>query len=367
MKSSSGQYFQALDHVRALAAFTVFAWHFMSFNDGHLTGPLAFPLSYFTEGHTGVALFMTLSGYLFAKLLDGRDIAYLPFFWNRFIRLAPLLALVMLLVGVQRWHAGTLDIAAYWREIYRGFVYPTWPNGGWSIAVELHFYLLLPVLLYVARRSSWGLLGLLMVPLGWRCGYYLLNGEVHSLAYWTIFGRLDQFILGILLFKHRELMRGRNLVAAGVALAFLAFWYLFDAAGGFFMNPSYPSPSPVWVVLTLVEGLAYATLIAWYDCSFTYSDSRRSRFIALIGTYSYSLYLLHFFFVFQMPVLINQYVVVLSNRYLLLAFAVPCFLALVPLSWLSYRYIEAPCLRYRVRYVRDRSTTQTPAAPSRSA
>ena len=149
MKSSTGQYFQALDHVRALAAFTVFAWHFMHFNDGHLAAPLAFPLSFFTEGHTGVALFMTLSGYFFAKLLDGRDFSFLPFLWNRFIRLAPLMAVIMLLVGLQRWYTGTLYLPGYLNELRMGFLIPSWPNGGWSITVELHFYVLLPVLLWL--------------------------------------------------------------------------------------------------------------------------------------------------------------------------------------------------------------------------
>ncbi len=370
MKSSSGQYFQALDHMRALAAFTVFAWHFMHFNQGQLAPPLMFPLSFFTEGHTGVALFMTLSGYLFAKLLDGRDIAFLPFLWNRFLRLAPLLAFVMLLVGLQRWHAGTLDLQGYVRdELLAGFVYPVWPNGGWSIAVELHFYLLLPGLLLIARRWPWGLPALLLLPLAVRCGYFLLHGEVQSLAYWTIFGRADQFILGMACYQHREKLRGKGLLVAAAFMAFLVFWYRFDQAGGFYTNPSYPSPSPVWLVLTLFEGIAYALLIAWYDMAFTGSDAWWARFAAQVGAYSYSLYLLHFFFVFDMPAWIDRHLFDLSNPYLLLAMALPCFLALVPLSWLTFRCIEAPFLRHRVRYIRQAMIQTTvdenpePAAP----
>lgn len=368
MKSTSGQYYQALDHVRALAAFTVFSWHFMHFNEGHLAAPLAFPLSFFTEGHTGVALFMTLSGYLFAKLLDGRRMAALPFLWNRFLRLAPLLLVVMAIVGVLRWQEGGFDAVGYARELLLGFVIPSWPNGGWSITVELHFYLLLPVLLWVSRRSSLALMGLLAVPLACRAIYYLQHGEVQSIAYWTIFGRLDQFILGMLLFKHRECLRGRGLIAALVFLAFLGFWYFFDRAGGFYMNPSYPSPSPVWVVLTLFEGVAYAVLIAWYDVTYTYSDSRLARLLARVGAYSYSLYLLHFFFVFRMPVWIERHLFDLSNPYLLLAVAVPCFLALMPLSWLTYRYIEKPCMRLRLNYLREGgpSSARAPAASPRS-
>ncbi|MFT5610874.1 MAG: peptidoglycan/LPS O-acetylase OafA/YrhL [Arenicella sp.] len=47
----------------------VFVWHF-SWASGTLYAELPIPpFSLLTEGHTGVALFMTLSRYLFAKLL----------------------------------------------------------------------------------------------------------------------------------------------------------------------------------------------------------------------------------------------------------------------------------------------------------
>lgn len=83
MRSSSGAHFIALDHVRALAAFIVFAWHFTHAANDYPVAfdyvPALFPFSILDEGHTGVALFMTLSGYLFAKLLDGKSIDYRAF------------------------------------------------------------------------------------------------------------------------------------------------------------------------------------------------------------------------------------------------------------------------------------------------
>jgi hypothetical protein len=38
------------------------------------------------EGHTGVALFMTLSGYLFAKPVGDHRIDYPSFLWSRAVR-----------------------------------------------------------------------------------------------------------------------------------------------------------------------------------------------------------------------------------------------------------------------------------------
>jgi peptidoglycan/LPS O-acetylase OafA/YrhL len=86
VRSSSGEHYVALDHIRALAMFLVFSWHFLG-RDRLNIHPALFPLGLIDQGHVGVALFMTLSGYLFAKLLDGKDINYLAFLRARFMRL----------------------------------------------------------------------------------------------------------------------------------------------------------------------------------------------------------------------------------------------------------------------------------------
>ena len=144
MKSSSGAHFIALDHVRALAAFIVFTWHFIHAINGYPVAfdyvPAIFPLAVLDEGHTGVALFMTLSGYLFAKLLDGRSIDYRAFIWNRALRLLPLLTVVILLVGIQKFLNGE-SLVAYAHAVVQGLWLPSLPTGGWSIAAEFHYYL----------------------------------------------------------------------------------------------------------------------------------------------------------------------------------------------------------------------------------
>jgi peptidoglycan/LPS O-acetylase OafA/YrhL len=349
MKSTSGEYYPALDHVRAVAALMVFAWHFCHYQNVHASPPLGVPFTFFTEGHTGVALFMTLSGYLFAKLLDGRRIAYLPFFWNRALRLLPLLLVVLALNALDMWRSGTLDWR-YVKSLAWGIVLPTLPNGAWSVVVEFHYYLLLPLILWVGNKSRWAPLAFLGLGMALRVATYFWLGEAQQLAYLTLMGRIDQFVLGMLAFWFRDRFAGRDRLAMLVGGGFLLFWYWFDLQGGFYGPEGYPSRSPLWIVLTTIEGLAYSILIAWYDGSRTMVQGRLSHYLALIGTYSYSIYLLHYFFVFKMPSLINQHLFELSTPYHVVAMVVPCFLLLMPVYYLSYRFIESPFLRFRKRY-----------------
>ncbi|WP_082444515.1 acyltransferase family protein [Sphingomonas sp. Leaf242] len=118
-----------LDHIRALAAFLVFSWHFMH---GQTGNPIPFQgvhlLAVIDEGHTGVALFMTLSGYLFAKILDGRRVLYVQFFWTRMLRLGPLLLVVIVIEGVRLWYNGG-NIRPYAIEILKGVVWPSLPRA----------------------------------------------------------------------------------------------------------------------------------------------------------------------------------------------------------------------------------------------
>jgi peptidoglycan/LPS O-acetylase OafA/YrhL len=356
LRSSSGAHFIALDHVRALAAFMVFTWHFTHASLGYPVPfgyvPSLFVFSLLDEGHTGVALFMTLSGYLFAKLLEGRRIDYGAFFWNRFLRLAPLLGVVILLAGLRWVHAG-LDPYQYAASIAAGVLFPSLPNGGWSITVEFHFYLLLPLLLWLSRKSRLWLLAIILAALALRLLLHHERGEVQSLAFWTIVGRLDQFLLGMLAFQYRALIARRHVLVIGSALAFALFYWRFDIQGGFYLNPSYPSPSPIWIVLPALEGLTYALAISYYDNSFRPADQGVSRFIGNLGAYSYSIYLFHFFVVFAMAAFVHERVMPISNFYLACLWSAVCFLVMMPIGYLSFRFIEAPFLKLRRPYAMD--------------
>lgn len=354
MISSSGEHFIALDHIRAFAVFLVFTWHFTHGFDGYPVTfdyvPSLFPLSLIDEGHTGVAIFMTLSGYLFAKLLDGRSIRYKSFFRNRILRLMPLLIVVILIVGVRKYFLGD-NLFIYALSILAGLIFSTLPNGGWSITVEFHFYLILPILLRFSHKVKALLPSIIIAAIIFRIFLHHERGEIQSLAYWTIIGRSDQFLFGILAFRYRRFAANRHKLAISGITAFLLFYWYFNQCGGFYKNPSYPSPSLIWIVLPTIEGMGYALAIAYYDNSFRPPVNGISGFIGLIGTYSYSIYLFHIFFVFRMASFVNKHIMDISNFYLACCWSAICFSLMIPLGYLSFRLVEAPFLKLRRQYV----------------
>lgn len=355
MRSSDGHHWIALDHIRAVAALMVLSWHFVHGSSGFPVPfhnpPAFFPLAIFDEGHTGVSLFMALSGYLFAKLLDGKSVNYVAFYWNRFLRLAPLLLVALALAGLDHAIRGDLSLAAYSKSLLEGIVKPTLPNGAWSITVEVHFYLLLPFILAASRRWAEAPIALLVALIAVRICFFTYLGGIQELAYFTLVGRTDQFVLGILAFQHRGWFRDRHVEISGLALAFGAFYYWFDQTGGFYkLGGAYPSPSPLWIVLPTIEGLVYAAMIAYYDSSFRPATTGISGFIAKAGVYSYSIYLLHIFVVFRVAKFVHTHVLSLSNFYVAFAASLACYGLMMGVGWGSYRFIEAPFLRYRKRY-----------------
>ena len=358
MRSSSGAHFIALDHVRALAAFMVFTWHFIhAENVVPLDyAPALFPFALLDEGHTGVALFMTLSGYLFAKLLDGKSIDYTAFLLNRALRLLPLLVIALLIAGITKFTAGE-SIVSYAYTLATGALFPTLPNGGWSITVEFHYYVILPLFLWLLRRSRLLPISILIAAITLRFFIYLETGEVQFLAYWTIIGRIDQFAFGMLAYQFRSSLAHRHALAVAVMAGFAIFYWHFDLHGGFYQIP-YPSPSPLWILFPAIEGISYAVGIAWYESSFSHSTAGVSRFIGRIGEFSYSIYLLHFFVVLHAARFVNEQIMNISNFYLACLWSLVSFLLMVPVGYLSFRFIETPFLKRRKRYIVEPRTSQ---------
>lgn len=362
MHSTTGKHYPGLDHLRALAACMVFAWHFMHGVNGY---PLPFQsaplplLSLWDEGHTGVALFMTLSGYLFARLTDGQSIHYGWFLYNRLLRLLPLLAVTLIGYGLWESYANP-DPKIYLKEFVQtlisGFIYPLWPNGAWSIAVELQFYALLPFLLALLRRSPWLLIVSLMLNLLLRIYFYIDTGEIQRLSYLTLIGRLDQFILGILAWHWRIKYAKKSYIVIFIIIFFMLLHAWFDQKGGFYGMPSYPSPSSIWIYIPTLEGFSFGLLIGWYD-QFSLKinfPKKINYYLCLIGSLSYSMYLLHFFVVFTLADFIQSNFGILKNFYITLIISIICFIALLPFCWLSNKYIERPFLRYRKPYIKSR-------------
>ena len=139
-------------------------------------------------------------------------------------------------------------------------------------------------------------------------------------------------------------------------LLFAIFYTYVDTLGGFYSHYPFRSRSAVWAVVGTVEGFSYALLIAWYDNSFRHSSGRLSRFIALIGTYSYSIYLLHIFYVFDLPKFVDAKMFDLSNIYVALIVSPFFMLLMMPVAWASYHYVELPFLRFRTKYIKDEKT-----------
>ncbi len=294
---------------------------------------------------------MTLSGYLFAKLLDGKLIDYGAFIWNRALRLLPLLAVVILIVGIKKAVSGQ-SVSDYAYSVARGALFPTLPNGGWSITVEFHYYLVLPLLLWMLRKSKLWPLSIIVAAIALRSVLYHERREIQSLAYWTIIGRIDQFALGMLVYQYRSYLAHRHVIALLTTSAFMVMYWYFDFKGGFFFYPSYPSPSPLWIFLPTFEGIAYAVGIAWYDSSFSHSASGLSRFIGRIGEYSYSIYLLHFFVVFDAAQFVNERIMNISNFYLACCWSLAFFVLMMIPGYVSFRFIEEPFLKLRKPYVK---------------
>ncbi len=228
----------------------------------------------------------------------------------------------------------------------------TLPNGGWSITVEFHFYLILPVILYLSRVWLGFLFLAILSFILFRYFLHDLMGTIQSISYGTIIGRIDQFVLGIAAFQFRAHIKGQHFFMGTALTAFLIFYWYFDRSGGFYFYESlYPTTGSIWVYITTIEGFAYALFIAWYDQSFVHSESKFSRFIARIGTYSYSIYLLHLFFTFELASFIHNAVIDISNFYMALTASIISFLAILPIVHFSYRYIELPFLSLRKQYV----------------
>jgi len=326
----------------------------MHINNGQaepLPGVFDLPVfALFAEGHTGVSLFMVLSGYLFARITEGRELNYRRFLAARAWRLLPMLLTMLAILAFLRFviTGPEAAMATFW-ELVNGIWLPSIPYGGWSITVEFHFYLIFPLILVLERRRPGASLVILSSAMVIRYALYAQHSDLglRDFAYWTILGRIDQFIIGILLARYGARLGANHLTGVAGIVGVIAYMGWFDRAGGFY---GISENSLLWVVQWTLEGFFYGLVILWYDRAFRMPETGISGLIAKVGAASYSIYLLHGFFVFRMAELVDAYIVRTTNFYVAMAAAIICFIPVAGIGWLSFRYYERFWLSFRRSY-----------------
>ena len=155
-----------LDGIRAVAAMMVMVFHFV----GHHGEPRAI-VQASVIGQTGVDLFFVLSGFLITRILLASrqsEHYFRSFYARRTLRIFPLyfgfLAIYFFLLPLLFGEPIPPAPTQLWSWFYLENVPQTFvslrtsgPGHFWSLAVEEHFYLIWPLLVFSLSRRGFGM------------------------------------------------------------------------------------------------------------------------------------------------------------------------------------------------------------------
>ena len=373
VRSKNMSYLPGVDHLRGLAAVLMVVYHGVQQISDRVFPSVDDPFSALVvEGHTAVALFMVLSGFILTYGVSDRQVRYGGFMKNRVLRVVPMYV-VIVVVGLytfpQEYTQGGLlqYFTLHATPPLPMSTFGPWSAVLWTISVEFSLYLLFPFLLrFLQRDGVRYLLGLLLLTNALRLLSAASNRSgIRDLSYWTVVGRIDQFVLGMLaawVIKHGMVRLAGRAAAAVAACGFLAvclaLWW-FNANGSFYGIGLWKAQWP------LVEGALWAAVVLGYVLATRGWHSRLSRWLTLPGVVSYSAYLVHFVIVSVVADRMWQVFdgSVVNAAFLTLVVVLPGTFAL---SALSYLVVERPFMQMRVRYVPadDTGTEDRPATPA---
>lgn len=286
-----------LDFIRGMAIIAVMGIHFHTVNTGStLVWLLEYPLK--TFGREGVTLFFTLSGFLVGgvlmrELAERGTIDARRFIIRRMFKIWPAyyaLILFHAIVGRHPRDSFLLQNVVHLQNYLGSSIAQTW-----SLAVEEHFYLLLPPALLLAARLRLGPRTLLCLL----CAACLLvlaarsaavsAGEIQAAYVYTHY-RVDSLLFGVMLAILYWLLPGhyRKLATRRawlmLAVAALLVWLVF-------LQDEITVEESIGFTIQSIGFSALIVLVL--EHSGRLRDTLPYRWVAWVGLYSYGIYLWH--------------------------------------------------------------------------
>lgn len=327
-----------LHGLRAAAAMAVFAYHVHTY--GFLDVPAFLPWIA-THGGLGVHLFFALSAFSLAWANPDAAARPGPYLIKRFFRIAPLYWLLIIPVLVFRPWPGTGRVLAEFGFAFNFF--PDWVPGlvpaGWTVGVEMPFYLCLPLLLRIRSLCGMIVAALLATAFSaWaRIELTAIFGDGTHFPLMSLASNFWVFVVALVAFRIFIRVRGTPAeartaaIAAAVAIGLIVF--ILSPLGRPLVGPGHPD--------LLLLGYAFSALCLWQGL-------RPSRAMACrpalwLGERSYSIYLCHIPSIAAVRPAYPYFVAWFGQG--TLAYTLSLLLALplvLVLAELGYRFVERP-------------------------
>lgn len=334
----------AIDVFRAVAIISVVLCHFNKI---------------FPYGELGVDLFFIISGFLIGgllnkKLMNNEKISFFRFIIQRSFKILPSFYTFMII--------GNLMVYMLYSEISPSEFIPLWDmprylffyqnyTGGlshpsfyhiWSLCVEEHFYILLPVLFLIVQRwfnTKFLFLSLFsVVVLGTVFRYLAFMYTNSHETYAGTHNRIDALALGVLLnlilsyFPNGFFIRyAKLLLFAGLILFALTIFvdYYFDMA--LYENVFFHALVPFSFFLIIAGSFQF--------------KFQNLKILRIVSYYSYNWYLWHFIFVTGVTYLFGNNILSIAI-YLIITFVVAVTFTIL---------VEEPFLVLRNRFVKEKN------------
>jgi len=331
-----------LDVLRGIAVLLVMCFHFFK---------------NFSFGWVGVDLFFVLSGFLITgKLVEtvGSPRYFSTFYIKRVLRIVPLyyLVLIFFFILLPVFAASSLsgsmhqllDHQAYYWTFSVNFIEARngWPANitlihFWSLACEMQFYLLWPfVILWINRSSKRRILLWIFIILAILFRVFAADYlSLHLVSkYVLLCSRIDAFAIGGLAYFYLSSTPtpGKKIPAL---LSITSFSLIILLCIFFNLNWHYTNQPVQWIGYTL-NAICWAGFLIYY-CSTRTKPFFLSNLLALVGKYSYAMY------VFHLPIWIFLEKFLPGRPWL----SVPAFMITFLLAYLSYHLYEKYFLRMK--------------------
>lgn len=329
--------------IRLLAALQVYILH----SKTHLEIEKNYDISFLLDlirPFPGVPIFFILSGFLITISCNNSDNLKI-YFIKRFLRIYPLLILItvftlILIVNFSNpsindiiiWVISQLTLAQFFTpNSFHDFGIGV-PNGAlWTISIEIVFYTLLPVLLFIKKKYG----QLYLIIIATICliinslPIFIENSLSHKIYQISIIPYLPHFIIGIFIADNKEKMKEvvANKLFLSLLIYLISYFISFEILG--------ISKNLYQINIQNLPTLICLTFLIF---SLAYNFKAVSNKILSSNDLSYSLYVIH------MPI-INVFVELnlKSDLRSLFALTILCFF----ISYLLWNYFEKPILKFK--------------------